>query len=135
MTKTLEFRRSRSMGQPRQHPQGRRRGRARRKGGDLLSSLLGGGGLAAIVTALVKFANVDGKLVKEILGLVGPIVVDTIAAQFKNRALTPSALSSLMTEQKANVAGPRLPAWVLDFLLTSRTSPLPLRPLPRFRAG
>jgi hypothetical protein len=77
--------------------------KAEEKGGDLVGSLFGGGTVVAMVTALVKFANADGKLVKRLLGIVGPWILSMIAAQFKNQALTPASLSKLMTEQKSNI--------------------------------
>src|SRR5262245_52300049 len=55
------------------------------KGGDLLGSLLGGGTLAALVAALSKFSGLGSGSTKGLLAYLMPLVLGSIAGQFKNR--------------------------------------------------
>lgn len=77
---------------------------AEEKGEGLLESLLGGGGLSTIVNALTKFSGASSGTMKSLLAYLAPIVLGTIAGQFKNKPLTPQGLTSLFHEQKANIA-------------------------------
>jgi hypothetical protein len=74
------------------------------KGEGLLESILGGGGLSTIANALAKFTGSSSETVKSLLAYLMPVVLGTIAGQFKNRALTPQGLTGLFHEQKANIA-------------------------------
>ena len=74
------------------------------KGGDVLGSLLGGGTLATVVGALSKFAGVDAKSMKGLLGSLLPLILGVISSQFKNKPLNSQGLTSFFQEQKANIS-------------------------------
>ena len=73
------------------------------RGGDILGSLLGGGGLAALVGVLAKFSGLALPVIRKLLTLLGPVILSAIAGQLKTRGLSPQGLTSLMDEQKSNI--------------------------------
>ncbi|QEH35492.1 hypothetical protein OJF2_40440 [Aquisphaera giovannonii] len=75
-----------------------------KKGGSILSSLLGSGGLAALAGALAKFIGGHPDLAKKLLTFVGPFVLSSILSQFKGRNLTAQGLTSLFAENKESIA-------------------------------
>jgi hypothetical protein len=74
------------------------------KGGDILGSLLGGGGLVSIVSGLAKFLGSNPELTKRLLSMLTPLVLGMISSQFKNRPLSSQGLSSFFQEQKSNIS-------------------------------
>jgi hypothetical protein len=74
------------------------------KGGDILGSLLGGGGLVSIVSALAKFLGSNPELTKRLLSMLTPLVLGMISSQFKNKPLSSQGLSSFFHEQKSNIS-------------------------------
>jgi hypothetical protein len=74
------------------------------QGTSLLNSLFGSSTLAAIVSALSKFASVAPGGAQKLLGYLTPMVLGAIAGRFAGKSVTTQALSSLFAEQKANIA-------------------------------
>ena len=75
-----------------------------KKGGSILGSLLGSGGLAALIGALAKFIGAHPDLAKKLLAYIGPLVLSSIAGQFKGRGLSAEGLTSLFAENKSAIA-------------------------------
>lgn len=76
-------------------------------GSGLLSSLLGGGGgaaLSSIVGALSKFAGIGSGSTANLLGYLLPLVLGTIGGQKGPGGLTAQGLTSLLSDQKKNIA-------------------------------
>jgi hypothetical protein len=71
-------------------------------GGSLLGSLLGGGGTSKIVETLATFAGMQPGIMKTLLTYLAPIVLGTIAKQFKGRP-DAAGLARLFTEQQGNI--------------------------------
>ncbi|MGO9596591.1 MAG: DUF937 domain-containing protein [Isosphaeraceae bacterium] len=74
------------------------------KGGSLLNILLGASALPAILNILSKFAGIAAGPAKNLLSLLAPFILSTIAKQFSGKALTSQSLTSFFTEQKGNIA-------------------------------
>ncbi|HKM56373.1 MAG TPA: DUF937 domain-containing protein [Isosphaeraceae bacterium] len=74
------------------------------KGGSLLNILLGASALPAILGILSKFAGIAAGPAKNLLSLLAPFILSTIAKQFSGKALTSQSLSSFFAEQKGNIA-------------------------------
>ncbi len=74
------------------------------KGGSLLNILLGANALPAFISILSKFAGIAAGPAKNLLSLLVPFILSTIAKQFSGRALTSQSLSSFFAEQKGNIA-------------------------------
>lgn len=74
------------------------------KGGAVLGSLFNGTTLSAIMAALSKFGGLNGETVKKLLAGLAPVVMGAILGQFKGKAPTAAGLTSLMNEQKGNIA-------------------------------
>lgn len=75
------------------------------KGLGWLSSLLGGGGLIGLITALMKATGLGEGALKKLLGAALPLVLGAITSQLKGKGLPldASSLSNLFSEQKANI--------------------------------
>jgi hypothetical protein len=76
-------------------------------GGDLLGSLLGGGGgsnLTSLIGTIASFAGLQPGLMKTLLGYLAPIVLGVIAKQFTGRPDSAS-VRRLFSEQAGNIAG------------------------------
>lgn len=85
-------------------------GEVQKKGGDLLGSLLGSGGLAALVGAVAKFIGTHPDVVKKLLSIVGPMILSVLAGQLKQRGqFSASGLAGLLAENKSQIAA-ALPA-------------------------
>lgn len=74
------------------------------QGNQLLDSLLGGGNLSGLATALSKFVGLDASSLKKLLAFVTPAIMGAIAKQFSGRPATAQGLKNLFAEQKANIA-------------------------------
>jgi hypothetical protein len=72
-------------------------------GSSLLSSLLGGNVLSGITGALARFAGIGSGSAQKLLGYLLPVVLGGIAGRFAGKAISPQGLTSLLTEQKANI--------------------------------
>lgn len=75
-----------------------------KKGGDLLTSLLGNGMLTGLVPLLAKFLKLDSSLITKGLGLLAPLILSSIASSFKGRKIDGSGINQLFSEQKGNIA-------------------------------
>jgi hypothetical protein len=73
-------------------------------GSGLLSSLLGGGGLNALVSAVSTHAGVDQKSGKSILGLLAPMVVGALGEQQRSDGLDADGIADLLSSQKDQIA-------------------------------
>jgi membrane-associated protease RseP (regulator of RpoE activity) len=72
------------------------------KNASVLGSLLSGKGLA-VALLLAKVLGIDGKAVGKLLKSLAPLILGVIADQWKQKGGTPSALNSLMSEQKSSI--------------------------------
>jgi hypothetical protein len=73
-------------------------------GSGLLSSLLGGGGLNALVSAVSTHAGVDQNSGKSILGLLAPMVVGALGQQQRSGGLDADGIADLLSSQKDQIA-------------------------------
>jgi hypothetical protein len=74
------------------------------QGGGLLNSLMGGNMLTGITNAISGFAGLGSGMVQKLLGYVMPLVMGNIAGHFTGKSLNPQSLTSMLGEQKANIA-------------------------------
>jgi hypothetical protein len=75
-----------------------------KKGGDILGSLLGPGGLAALVGALAKFVGSHPDITKKLMTYIGPFVLSAVLGQLKGRGLSADGLMKLIAENKSSIA-------------------------------
>jgi hypothetical protein len=75
-----------------------------KKGGDLLSSLLGNNMLTSLLPLLAKFVKLDPSLITKALGLLAPLVLSAIGSAFKGQKIDGGSISKLFSEQKGNIA-------------------------------
>jgi Bacterial protein of unknown function (DUF937) len=78
-------------------------GPALEKGGSLLNILLGTSALPGLISMLSKFAGIAAGPAKNLLSLLAPLILSTIAKQFAGRSLTSQALSSFFSEQAPHI--------------------------------
>ncbi len=74
-----------------------------KKGGDLLTSLLGNGMLTGLVPLLAKFLKLDSSLITKGLGLLAPLILGSVANSFKGRKIDGPGINQLFSEQKGNI--------------------------------
>ena len=79
-------------------------GSALEQGSRLLDSLLGGNTLSGITNAISRFAGIGSGSVQKLLGYLMPLVLGGIAGRFAGKSLTPQGLTSMLADQKANIA-------------------------------
>jgi hypothetical protein len=96
-------------------------------GGSLLGSLLGGGGTSKIVETLATFAGMQPGIMKTLLTYLAPIVLGTIAKQFKGRP-DAAGLARLFTEQQGNIRNAIPRGLSLGDFATTGGSPRPSEP-------
>ncbi len=80
-----------------------------------LSSLLGGSTLSALARAVGKYAPVGEGGSKNLLGLLGPLVLGVLGQQQRTNGLDASGLARLVTSQEDNIAR-ALPSGFADYL-------------------
>jgi hypothetical protein len=73
-------------------------------GSSLLNSFFGSSKVSEIAGALSSFSGLKGGSASSLLGYLAPMILGTISKLFEGKPLTPQSLSSLFTEQKANIA-------------------------------
>jgi hypothetical protein len=73
-------------------------------GSSLLSTLLGGGGLNGLVSAMSSFAGVNQSASKSMLGLLAPVVLGTLGQQQAGGGLDASGVANLLASQKDQIA-------------------------------
>jgi Bacterial protein of unknown function (DUF937) len=74
------------------------------QGGGLLNSLLGGNVLSGIVNTLARFAGLGSGSVQKLLGYLTPLALASIAGRFTGKTISPQGLTSMLAEQKDNIA-------------------------------
>ena len=74
------------------------------KGGDLLSSLLGGGTLAMVVSALSKFSNLDAGSSKSLLSTLLPLILGVISSHFKGKTIDSHSVTDFFKGQASNIS-------------------------------
>jgi hypothetical protein len=74
------------------------------QGTSLLNSLFGSSTISAIVNALSRFASIAPGVTQKLLGYLMPMILGAIAGRFAGKSVTTQALSSLLADQKANIA-------------------------------
>jgi Bacterial protein of unknown function (DUF937) len=75
------------------------------QGGSVLSSLLGGKTFSALTGAVGQYASVDGAGSKNLLGLLGPVVLGVLGQEQRSKSLNAFGLEDLLTSQKSHVIG------------------------------
>jgi hypothetical protein len=73
-------------------------------GTSLLSTLLGGGGLNGLVSAVSNFAGINQSASKTVLGLIAPMVVGALGQQQRSGGLDANGLANLLSSQKDQIA-------------------------------
>ena len=73
-------------------------------GSGLLSTLLGGGGLNGLVSAMSAFSGINQNASKSVLGLIAPMVLGTLGQQQRSDGLDASGLANLLSSQKDQIA-------------------------------
>jgi hypothetical protein len=84
-------------------------------GSNMLGSLLGNQSLGAFTGALGKFAGMGDAPTKNLLGMIAPVALGTLAQQQKANSLDGAGLAKMLTGQKDNIAA-ALPAGFADML-------------------
>jgi hypothetical protein len=74
------------------------------QGGGLLNSLLGGNLVSGIANTLARFAGIGSGSVQKLLGYLMPLAMASIAGRFSGKAISPQGLTSMLAEQKNNIA-------------------------------
>jgi hypothetical protein len=84
------------------------------KGTSLLSSLFGDNVVDNIAAAIGRFAGLDPGIAKRLIAGVAPIVLGKVAQQWKSEGGTPTALTSLLAEQRRYIPDSLPPGFSLD---------------------
>jgi hypothetical protein len=101
------------------------------QGSSVLTSLLGGKTLSALSGALGQYAGTGEGSSKNLLGILGPVVLGVLGREQRDKGLDAAGLANLLTSQKNNVAA-ALPsgfskyltqAGILDDATISRVRP------------
>lgn len=85
------------------------------EGADLLSSLLGRGGLNALTSAISGYAGIGSGKSEALVGLLGPMVMGALGQQQRKAGLDANGLASLLTSQKDQIAA-ALPSGFTSYL-------------------
>jgi hypothetical protein len=70
----------------------------------LLHSVLGGNLMSSITNTLARFAGIGSGSVQKLLGYLMPLALASIARHFSGKAISPQGLTSMLAEQKDNIA-------------------------------
>src|SRR5262245_24833102 len=73
------------------------------KGTQLLQSLFGENTQQEIIGAIANFSGLGGTTSKSLLAYILPVVLGTVARQWKQKGASASALQNLFAEQKSNI--------------------------------
>ena len=84
-------------------------------GTSALSGLLGGSSTNALAGAVAKFAGVDSGISSNLIGMLAPVVVGSLAQTQKSSGLDAGGLAKMLDGQKGNIAA-ALPAGFGDLL-------------------
>jgi hypothetical protein len=74
------------------------------QGNGILHSLFGSSTVSGIVSALSRFAGIGSGSGQKLLGYLMPLVLGAIAGRFTGKGVNPQGLTSLLADQKANIA-------------------------------
>jgi hypothetical protein len=85
------------------------------QGASVLTSLLGGKTLSALTSAVGQYAGTGERGSKNLMGLLGPIVLGVLGKEQRNSGLDTSGLANLLTSQKSNAIG-ALPSGFAKYL-------------------
>jgi uncharacterized protein DUF937 len=75
------------------------------QGASVLTSLLGGKTVSALTSAVGQYAGTGEGGAKNLMGLLGPVVLGVLGKEQRNSGLDASGLANLLTSQKSNVIG------------------------------
>jgi hypothetical protein len=79
-------------------------------GSGLLSTLLGGGNLNGLSSAVGNFAGINQSAGKSVLGLIAPMVMGVLGQQQRSGGLDANGLANLLASQKDQIAAAMPPA-------------------------
>ena len=79
-------------------------------GSGLLSTLLGGGGVNGLASAVGNFAGINQSAGKSVLGLIAPMVMGVLGQQQRSGGLDANGLATLLASQKDQIAAAMPPA-------------------------
>ena len=79
-------------------------------GSGLLSTLLGGGNLNGLSSAVGNFAGINQSAGKSVLGLIAPMVMGVLGQQQRSGGLDANGLATLLASQKDQIAAAMPPA-------------------------
>ena len=79
-------------------------------GSGLLSTLLGGGNLNGLASAVGNFAGINQSAGKSVLGLIAPMVMGVLGQQQRSGGLDANGLANLLASQKDQIAAAMPPA-------------------------
>ncbi len=85
------------------------------EGADLLSSLMGSGGLNALTSAISSYAGIGTGKSGTLLGLLGTMVMGALGQQQRKAGLDANGLASMLTSQKDQIAA-ALPSGFTSYL-------------------
>ena len=74
------------------------------KGTSLLSSLLGGGGLAMLASAVSKFLGIGEGPTRTLMGLLTPVIMGVLGREQRSADLDANGLARMLTGQKEQIA-------------------------------
>jgi hypothetical protein len=73
------------------------------KGGGLLSGLFGDGLINGLANAVARYSGFNIATVKKLLSYLAPVILGSVAKQWRSRGATAGALTNLFAEQKQNI--------------------------------
>ena len=88
------------------------------EGADLLSSMMGGGGLNALTSAISNYAGIGSGKSETLLGLLGPMVLGALGQQQRKTGLDANGLTTMLTSQKDQIAA-AIPSGFSNYLRDS----------------
>jgi hypothetical protein len=91
------------------------------QGSSVLTSLLGGKTLSALSGALGQYAGTGEGSSKNLLGILGPVVLGVLGREQRDKGLDAVGLANLLTSQKNNVAA-ALPSGFSKYLTQAGSS-------------
>jgi hypothetical protein len=74
-------------------------------GSSLLSGLLGGSTQDSLTRAIGRYAGISEGTSKSLLGMLGPVVLDTLGQQQRSAGLDTGGLANLLTTQRQQIVG------------------------------
>jgi hypothetical protein len=84
-------------------------------GSNALASALGGNTLSGLAGAIAKFAGIDERSGKSLLGILGPVVLGTLNQEKRNLGLDSTGIAGLLASQQDQIAA-KIPSGFLNQL-------------------